>query len=619
MLIFVSSSGKRSVQFISLIFFFWSLKNVYSFDLYEGGEFMTKVHNIFSLLPKLDPTVHQSLSPYHKEQEQAFLTLAKEDWSLVEVGFYASLINVPGETVAGNPNTLYSFVAWNNSEKLIPYDYPFSPPPKPDSKKNHLSPRIDLSSSSNPTFTELYNRKVKELVGYMNPDSKRSNNMKDDPTPPPIGGFSIDADEAIVWLYKLPPKCKYFGITSYVTNRLLINDTYGDPNTFDCEGSLIQHTAITEISNPLNYLIINTTAKVNHTEHHVDSVSKEVWNKHALMVFSPSLAVFNRISDAFSKAGFPVEAHNFYEYSGQLLRLHERGSSTYTNFPDLSVILSRSSYFDSEKEKSSYGSKIQPVFFVKAPSGSSCRNCKTKDKKSLLELEYRKTVPMTRLRNDKIGESEDYLIPSLEKLCNLIISNKTASGLAKLIRKEQLQAVPNDREAQSQCLNNQSYLAAVDPFMNPNTGGCGFGTRDCRYGTSENLNYYFGENTFFVLVGIQHEKLKHSSYSSIMLTSRDHYEQGNHTITVRETNGTAAPFYYGMDKTDPNANLIYAFSFARDCGNDPFCKSFTDQQFASTDIVYWMERAYVQEKTKIAPNIDEYVMSYILTFSGTNA
>lgn len=605
----------RQWLIFSVVFYLVSsFDRVFSFDVFEGKQFMTRVEDIFNLIPKVDPSLRDSFSPYQKQQENALHSLANEGWSLVEVGFYASLVNVPGEQVAGNPNTLYSFVAWNNSEKLIPYDYPFALPPKPVNETTKSYYKADRSSTLYPTFTDLYTRKQKQLKEYMNP----TNMINQDPKPPGIGGFAIDADEAIVWLYKLPPKCKYFGITSYVTNRLLINDTYGDPNTFDCEGNIIQHTSIAEISNPLNYLIINTTSNIYHSKANIhEDKENEIWNKHALMVFAPSLAVFNRISEAFSTAGFPKEAHNFYEYSGQLLRLHQRGSSTYTNYPDLNVILSRSSYFDSEKEKSSYGSKVQPVFFIKAPPLSSKANKNTKFRNNLLE--YRKTVPMTRLRNDKIGESEDYLLPSLQKLCDLIISNKTSSGLATLVRKEQLQAVPNDRQAQSQCLNNETYVAAVDPFMNANMGGCGFGTRDCRYGTSKNLDDYFGDDIFFVLVGIQHEKLEHSSYSSIMLTSKAHYEQGNHTITVRESNGVGAPFYYGMDKEDPNANLIYAFSFARDCGRDPYCESFNSDQFKANDVVYWMERAYVQKKTKIAPNIDEYVMSYILTFRGTNS
>merc|ERR1712023_220300 len=135
----------------------------------------------------------------------------------------------------------------------------------------------------------------------MNPFNNTHGVYKKDPAPPGIGGFAIDVDEAIVWLYKLPPKCRYFGMTSYVSNRLLINDTYGDPNTFDCEGTIIQHTSIAEISNPLNYLMINSTAKVDHNDRNTyKKKTSDVWNEYALMVFAPSSAVFNRISKAFS-------------------------------------------------------------------------------------------------------------------------------------------------------------------------------------------------------------------------------------------------------------------------------------------------------------------------------
>jgi hypothetical protein len=50
--------------------------------------------------------------------------------------------------------------------------------------------------------------------------------------------------------------------------------------------------------------------------------------------------------------------------------------------------------------------------------------------------------------------------------------------------------------------------------------GCGVGTRDCRYGTSAALVDKFGADRFFVVVGVKHEALKHSSYSSLMLTSQ---------------------------------------------------------------------------------------------------
>ena len=82
-------------------------------------------------------------------------------------------------------------------------------------------------------------------------------------------------------------------------------------------------------------------------------------------------------------------------------------------------------------------------------------------------------------------------------------------GRARLVRRQQIVAVPNDRFTRDQCLNNASFCAAVDPIM---TSGCGFGTTDCRYGTSAALDQPFERTHFFVVVGVQHEGLGHSSY-----------------------------------------------------------------------------------------------------------
>jgi len=70
-------------------------------------------------------------------------------------------------------------------------------------------------------------------------------------------------------------------------------------------------------------------------------------------------------------------------------------------------------------------------------------------------------------------------LPTIHSLLAAIIANKTASGHARLLRQEQIVAVPNDRGTRNQCLNNNSFIAAVDPLMM--AGGCGFGTTDCRF------------------------------------------------------------------------------------------------------------------------------------------
>lgn len=102
-----------------------------------------------------------------------------------------------------------------------------------------------------------------------------------------------------------------------------------------------------------------------------------------------------------------------------------------------------------------------------------------------------------------------------------------------------------------------------------------------------------------------------------MLTSATGYEERAHTITLREQQGAGAPQLYLSAAEYPDLDKLYAVSLARACPEgDRFCLPFTEAQFAPDAIVYWMERAYLQRATGVAPNIEEYVMSVVLTFEG---
>jgi len=56
-------------------------------------------------------------------------------------------------------------------------------------------------------------------------------------------GTSIDRNEAIVLLFCTPPPAEYFGLTSYVTNRVLFNES----ETGQGDSSLIVHMPVAEV------------------------------------------------------------------------------------------------------------------------------------------------------------------------------------------------------------------------------------------------------------------------------------------------------------------------------------------------------------------------------------
>jgi len=98
-----------------------------------------------------------------------------------------------------------------------------------------------------------------------------------------------------------------------------------------------------------------------------------------------------------------------------------------------------------------------------------------------------------------------------------------------------------------------------------------------------------------------------------MLTSVENCETIDHTITFRESDGVDMPHYYLPN--NPEADNLWAIKIARQCDDeDPYCVTYTYDQFLSDDKVLWLERGYLNPISGIGPNIDEYVMSYTITF-----
>lgn len=63
-------------------------------------------------------------------------------------------------------------------------------------------------------------------------------------------GVSMDRNEAIVLFFCTPPPMEYFGLTAYVTNRVLFNETERGKG----DSSLIVHMPMAEVRDSKNLL-----------------------------------------------------------------------------------------------------------------------------------------------------------------------------------------------------------------------------------------------------------------------------------------------------------------------------------------------------------------------------
>jgi len=94
------------------------------------------------------------------------------------------------------------------------------------------------------------------------------------------------------------------------------------------------------------------------------------------------------------------------------VRLHERGKPFDYDYPDLVTHLCRVSYFDNVTAGHEWGSHPWPAFFLRAPA---------------LPV-YDSTVPEPRMLSDVSGDSEEPLLPTMERLMDAIVKNRTAGG-----------------------------------------------------------------------------------------------------------------------------------------------------------------------------------------------
>ena len=222
-----------------------------------------------------------------------------------------------GEKIAGNPNTLYGFLAFNDtSHQLVPRDYP--------------------------------------QKSYLWAGQRRAGLGLGVPLPNGLGGTTFAVREAIAVLYCTPPPAKYHGITTYCSSRLcmLALALTPDPNPSPLtplqtppfpswclhraihrahpketppsslsrpppaepplaarphplipppiitvpdsekgsgDDKVLIHVPMAEIAGPLNYINMNTTSGKATDERKVDP--SDFWGTTALLVFAPSREV----------------------------------------------------------------------------------------------------------------------------------------------------------------------------------------------------------------------------------------------------------------------------------------------------------------------------------------
>lgn len=392
--------------------------------------------------------------------------------------------------------------------------------------------------------------------------------------------WHLRPDEAIILVGMTPPPVHYFGLQSYR------NFTYNpemDP-TLPCPPNCYPYQQIwVNFGDQTNQLTIHTAGTPN-------GAPGDPFRKLTVYIVTADQAVDARVRDAARRAGYPPPIINTEPVPDSLLNL----GSDYT--ADSFNLLFRAAIAVDQKD-------VQELLDYKAhPPIRVFRVTPKTDP----PLEAADPFPIPEFRAHGTGTTEYYLLPAVEELRQAILGEYAAY------------------DAEHRC------------EFNSDQGPCHFGLQDLAnkvntlgpsidslyLETTEDLGT-LGPDDFFIVYGVNHEATGKAMYMNITMYGRTK-QIANGSVDSSgwpSPDGTLPHLLAGSAArflpNNPYADKLYAYKFARDCGNEEYCfevcTGCPGMELDETAYIAW--RNYLEAATKTGADRAEIVLDRAIKFS----
>ncbi len=385
--------------------------------------------------------------------------------------------------------------------------------------------------------------------------------------------FRLRPDEAIVFVGRTPPECRYFNFDVNLFSR-----TYGNKTLWPWF----------DLGDPLNMEIIKTDGTPNGT-------AGNPFNQTTMIVTTADKGVDQRIRAVAESVGYSDGIINTQVIPSPMLNMGlENNSDTFT-------IYIRPALFKDKQVGNDYINSTPATIFRITPNKST-----KLDPYNVPELRVRGT-----------GEAEFGLTPDLNKLRQAILTKY--SGL-NAIELPTSQWYPDANEAFQRGIstygpnNDACYLWTANQTLSSQTPP--FNNISQYYGFSRNPPITLGNDTneFIIVYGVNHVAAGKATYQNIGLFGANAWN-GIGAITDQDFNGTADAYLPG----DTNAKYLYVYKIARHSNGDPHCYEVPygvgayginlDQPL----MIAW--RIYLEKATKIGPSYSEIMYDRAIKFS----
>jgi hypothetical protein len=385
--------------------------------------------------------------------------------------------------------------------------------------------------------------------------------------------WNLRPDEAVVFVGRTPPECRYFSYDNYIMHRTIGNEKIW---------------LFSNIADTVNNLVIKTEGTPNGS-------SGNPFNQTTVMIITADKGIDQRIRAAAQSAGYSDNIINTQVLPSTILNMGlENNSDTFASFV-------RPALFNDKQAGDDYINNTPATIFRITPNKS-------------MELD---PYDYPKLRVRGTGQTEFELKADLEKLRSEILNKYNKSNATELPTS---QAVPVGSDAIQRGING----------VGPNNDACYLWTANQTASSPtppffKTSQYYpflrdpaitLGNNTneFIIVYGVNHVATGKATYSNFAIYGADVWN-GVRAITDADFNGSAKEYL----PHNPNAKYLYVYKLARNCNEgDQYCYEVPygmgphgielDQPL----FIGW--RAYLENTTKTGPSYSEIVYDRAIKF-----
>ncbi len=384
--------------------------------------------------------------------------------------------------------------------------------------------------------------------------------------------WNLGPDEAIVFVGRTPPECRYFGFDHMIMSR-----TYGNETRWIFSNS----------ADALNNLVINTEGTPNGSP-------GDPYNQTTVIVSTADRGIDERIRAAARSAGYSEGIMNTQVIPSSILNMGlENDSDTFGLFL-------RPALFTDKQAGDDYINNTPATVFRVTPNTTT----------ELDPYDY----PEIRPRGT--GETELDLNDDLEELREAILERYSNLNATELPTS---QGFPRGSDAIQRGIdgvgptNDASYLWSANQTVSSPTPPFFDTTQYYNFLRDPPITLGNDTDEFIIVYGVNHVATGKATYASFVLYGADVWN-GVGSITDADFNGTAEEYL----PDNPNAKYLYVYKVARNCEGDPHCFEVPYDmggygiELDQPLFIIW--RIYLEEATKTAPSYAEIVYDRAIKF-----